>query len=522
MSQARLFTKKETARKKRTEDQLITAMLAETRDEYDAFEKKRSHFGKAKNFGLTDDAKHHSVKMFKKKEKENSSSDYSQSDWLEITSDLPAYRTVKVFFRFLTAMGDIVNSEMGHFAPKYRYVVNNVGEYKLLSKRIPNGATVFGDFFDEKILPKIKKEQSDDPKLPHSTYEGEEDCEGVGVSYLLKVILYDDDDAHFGNFMKTEVKGKVFVSPIDWDHSLWPLSDTLYSKRSRSDMESEKVMQYLSGHPKAIWFPDDEKGEDTSKIKGLKQKHIGRQREENYQSAPVGSFKTPYNDQFMTQHAKAYSIAASKSKVVPNEINYHRIKTSLTLFLRKFIVDFHFTREEPLQRFGRKMRKKIVNIGTTAKKLCQTSDTVKRYLEANRLSVIKTILYDWNTFFYDNPHYLTKKQDVWKTMWLDIVDLIVGKFDKLLAVHGLDVLTAAELKEIRQYADKCENNYTGACKEAVTFYQQQEREAFAANELEQLKLRLEKRPRRFLRKEKSLPEPEPLRESIPRACKKRA
>ncbi|MHB1949512.1 MAG: hypothetical protein ACYCQI_15545 [Gammaproteobacteria bacterium] len=466
-----------------SEQDIVTRLLRETHNNYQSFVKQRNQFGDAVLFKLEDGDDSHTLRLFKKLPKLNSSQTRDTGETLEITSYKVEAKFAEISHRFAIAVGDIFRLEIGNLAPKYRSEIMPNGELKLLTKRIQN--CVDKDYLD--TLTKLL-----DKNIHLGKYHGKKEFEGVGFSTYLKVTC-DDNDLHLGNFVCANISDYYIVLPIDPDNAFWPLPLELIEDEEEQDQR--KLVSYPSFHPDAKRYYA-KSGKDHSVINKLTYKDIGEQTEDDLITLPIIKYKLPKNYQFMERGAKPFSEAAALSDVVKNEVCYHRIKFCLLDFLKKFLIDFHFSRKESMLDFGEKVRQKVLSICKTEISLCQTSKNIKAFLELHQRPILQTIIYDLNTFFYDNHHYRPKNLEVWTHLWNSMVEIVIEKFNILLKAQNLS-LTSDEIRQIKTYADKCESNYSEASKDAILFYKEQQRFAFAENELKCLPQRLISREKRY-------------------------
>ncbi len=476
------------------ESELLELHLRATKTEQDHFVKRREHFNeKATEFVPNKDEPYHSFNLFTKKCKPNSSQQYSLNQWIEITTAVESDEFQEEYCLFNILMGEIYRFELGNEMPKYRMVETSYECYKLITKKITDLIeTDFQEYYIKHIEPKIKytlgKQTVDGLEKAvweGEPYQGEEIFEGMGGGLVMKY-LYPDDDFHFGNGLVINKDGHKIFIPIDHDRSLWPFLAKFQSDIAKHDrpVEADKILEYASTHPDAELIYDSKDCiVRESKIKGIKNKDMGMQNEEDYATLPLIKHRFPKLWTWMYALTKPYSEAVSKNKMVQNEISFFRLKSCLTSYLKTYLVEYHFGRYEDFAEIKNELHTKIQTELSNAKALCEKSPIIHEYLSTHRIAILQTMLYEVNQAFNDNKHYIPSNKTTWEDIWSKMADLTITNFNNMLIAKKLAPLSTSEIEKLKFFAKNCETGAPEAIKDVIQFYNIMGRKyaAFAAS-----------------------------------------
>lgn len=438
-----------------------------------AFLHSRDHFEEKTStlhFEATGD--YHHFEKFKKKYKITGSEERNTSGWMEISSEMHDPKHAEYLYRLIVLIGDIYRFDYGNLAPKYRIDYYPNGTFKLLTKIEPG--CIEPDFFDY-----VVKHFFPHGPVMSNPYQDEKTFEGLGTSTTLAYI-YRNDDFNFGNLLPVKVGNHVIFIPIDHDRSLWPLPDEFFSAKGKNDrpLQATKELRYESEYPGAT-VKRRPKKEGSSILKTHTFADMGTQNEEDYCRLPLIRHRIPTIWQFMYRSIKPYVVAASQSEVVENEVSYQRLKTCLTSFTKKLLVEYHLGREGRFADLKTKVSTLVQSEIATAESICRDSARIHNYLNKYRLQVFQAILFELNASFYDNKHYMPKDKAVWGQLWADVVDLTLAKFNSMLSAQQLDILSLQEVIQLKQFAVAANNNEPETCAQTAKFFQEQQRFAHA-------------------------------------------
>ncbi len=470
-----------------SEEELLNLHLSSIHSDKDHFVKPRGHFeDKATEFvPFKNQKEYHTFTTFKKCHKVGSSKQRNENEWIEITSSVVDDKFKEEFCRFNVLMGEIFRFELGSVLPKYRIEKCLDGSYKLLTKKLKNcDGSDFFDFYDKNIYKKSKF------KIIHKAgkdiYEVTppiEDfiIEGIGGACAMKY-LYVEDDFTLSNALAISVEGYIVFIPLDHDRCLWPFPQQFYNGRTKKiePLESMKIMQYVSEYINSQKrYNEEEKVFQYSHADDIKYKDIGEQHEEDYVTLPLVKHKTPRNWEWMQHLIKSFAKKVSDNPTVKSEVSFFRLKASLTSYLKKFLVEYHFGRDPKFSKLKTELNDKIQQELLQLKKINEQSSVIRDFMREHRIASLQAMLYEVNLAFHDNKHYLPKDKSIWENIWINVSNMVINNFNAMLTAQALPLLNDEEKEGLKIFSINCENDLTKVLPDVVKFYETMGRQCAA-------------------------------------------
>ena len=481
-----------------SEYDLLKFHISATKSDEDPFVKLRSHFtDKEEKFIPGEEQFHHSFKLFKKNPKPGASEQRSKNEWIEISSIVSSQKYKEEFCRFNVLMGEVFRFELGDSMPKYRIEEYEDDAYKLITKKLdcigPDFLDYYGDHIEPSIDYKIHKQtfKKEEIRVWEGAYQGTEILEGTGAACFMKY-FYLDDDFHFANALVIRKNGHKLFVPIDHDRCLWTFPakfQSLIAKLDRPVDAMEKVFSYVTAHPEGeAKFNPNTSIFDTSKIAGVKNKDMGQQDEEDYVNMPWIKHRFPKLWDWMKHMVRPYTEKVSKDMTVKNEVIFFRLKSCLTPYLKRFLVEYHFGQNYAFNDLKNEIHEKMQNELFILKGICEKSSAIHEYMTSHRITALQAMIYEMNLAFHDNKHYMPADKAAWETIWSTVSGLIIKNYNSMLIAQKLPILSELEINKLKLFSKDCENNSMEAITQVGKFYETMGRKFAAAETMKRVEI----------------------------------
>lgn len=307
------------------------------------FNKLPNHFkNEEKHFNCPDRASHHGVTIINKKDKHESSDEYTTTDWYKINSSIVVPTCANRLYRVIILAGEIFRLVDINDSPKYR-VFSEEKLPMLLSKGITNPVEYFTYLIEN----------------GHNLI-----YEGMGRQFFIKYFLVENDN-HNGNWY-------ISVSNKQQNHYFYAID--------HGQCFAPWVLQFY-----------------TCLIPPPSATHLTAR---DYDSFPITQDYIPktnivwYNG--LIDFRKIFA-----NQLFINEKHFTALKLLITDKMQQTFVDIHITDEND-KTF---LKEWLFNRASELNDACKESEAFKQYLHTYRMTLLCVMINEVNEFFNANRHY---------------------------------------------------------------------------------------------------------------------
>lgn len=469
------------------EAKVIQMHLAALPKDHYPFRKPEGHFvlDQKEQKGIST---HHSITLAHKRPKVTGSEARNTHPWLLLKNEFRDKKLIEVNIRFIILMGEILRFVLDGLQPKYREVRKADASMELYTKQVKSAYKAdwfdyLADFIYQEKYEQIGEKFSSKAmqNIPVWKYKGNDFIEGIVAAHMVSLI-YLNDDLNGGNGIFTSVAGIKKLVMIDLDRMLWTFSAAFFTFT-----DTIKRTNYCSENIKAEPWTYDPKRQDFvewSRFPGMTTDEcLEQHHEDDYVGSPFVTHFLPTSWQLNARAMMPYAKALAQSEIGRNENPFFRLKSILTLPIQHFLIEYHWQRKtESLTKppvvfseWEAKFRKTFMARLGDVEQFAHVSPQIHDYLTSNRMTAIKAILFEVNAGFYEAKHYFPRDRKRWDQIWAGYADLIIGKFERILAAQQLAPLVAQERRELQQFAAVCDRMPSAVMTELEKFYQGQKR-----------------------------------------------